>query len=140
MLDLDANTEFGARVARRLREERVIWLVTVRADGTPQPTPVWFLWDNETFLIYSRPKQQKLKNIARNPRVALHFDGDGQGGDIVVFSVEARIQQHPPSAQAAPAYIEKYQKGLQRLGDMPAGFARTFSVAIRVTPTGLRGH
>jgi hypothetical protein len=36
----DPATPFGERVARRLREEAVIWLTTMGADGTPQPNPV----------------------------------------------------------------------------------------------------
>jgi hypothetical protein len=38
-------------VEKRLREEQVIWLTTVRADGMPLPTPVSFLWAGETVLI-----------------------------------------------------------------------------------------
>ena len=48
---IDPDTEFGARVERRLREDVIGWLVTVSADGTPQPNPVWFVWDGETALI-----------------------------------------------------------------------------------------
>ena len=51
----DPQTDFGARVARRLQNEQVIWITTVRVDGTPQPTPVWFIWDGETILIYPCP-------------------------------------------------------------------------------------
>ncbi len=139
---IDTTTQFGARVERRLREEGLIWLVTVRSDGTPQPSPVWFLWDGGAFLIYSRPKTPKLRNIRRNHNVALHLDGDGRGGDIVVITGEARIVAGAPPASEVPAYIEKYEKGgyLARIGTTPARFARDYSVAIRVTATGLRGH
>ncbi len=85
-MQLDRSTAFGSCVDRRLREEGILWFTTVRADRTPQPSPVWFLWDGETFLIYSRPKTQKLRNISINSRVALHLDGDGRGGNIVVIT------------------------------------------------------
>jgi len=52
---IDLSTDFGARVARRLDDEIMIWLTTVRADGTPQPSPVWFLWIDQSILIYSQP-------------------------------------------------------------------------------------
>ena len=32
MLNLDTSTEFGARVAHRLRDEHIVWLTTVRRD------------------------------------------------------------------------------------------------------------
>ena len=139
-MQLDTSSEFGQRVERRLREERVIWLTTVRADGTPQPSPVWFLWDGETFLIYSQPNQQKLRNIERNPKVALNFDGDGQGGDIIVFTGEARLDPQAPPANQVAAYVERYQPGFVRIGMSAEAFAQTYAVPIRITPTGLRGH
>ena len=42
---IDSSTEFGKRVEQRLRDEQIGWIVTVGTDGTPQPSPVWFLWD-----------------------------------------------------------------------------------------------
>lgn len=139
-MQFDTSTEFGARVERRLREERLIWLTTVRADGTPQPVPVWFLWDGETFHIYSRPNQPKLRHIERSPNVALHFDGNGQGGDIVVFTGQARLDPQAPPANQVAEYVERYQPGFVRLGMDAETFARSYSVPIRVTPTALRGH
>ncbi len=44
----DPSTEFGERVARRLRDEVVAWLTLVDGSGTPQPAPVWFLWEGDT--------------------------------------------------------------------------------------------
>ncbi len=140
MLNLDLETEFGARVARRLRDEQVGWLTTVGPDGTPQPSPIWFLWDGESFLIYSRPSAPRLRNVERSPRVALNLDGDGQGGDIVVVTGEARIAPDVPPADAHPAYLAKYRDGIARIGMTPEGFAKAYSVALRMTPTHLRGH
>ncbi len=136
---IDTSTEFGARAERRLREERLAWLVTVRADGTPEPIPVWFLWDGESVLLYSRPSTRKLRNIARNPRVALHLDGDGLGGDVVVVIGEARVSDDPP-ADRLPDYVAKYTWGFERNGWTAQEFAGDYSVPIRVRFLGLRGH
>src|SRR5260221_6668141 len=70
----DQSTPFGERVARRLRDERLIWFTTVDAKGTPQPTPVWFLWDDatSTILIYSRSDARRLAHVggyAKTPRM-----------------------------------------------------------------------
>ncbi len=139
MLNVDTSTPFGSRVLRRLEEEPIIWLVTVDADGTPQPSPVWFLWDGETALIYSQPNTPKLRNIERQPRVALHFDSDGQGGDIVVLTGTAAIDPDAPRASAVPAYVEKYRARISNIGMDPEHFAAGYSVAIRFTPTKVRG-
>jgi PPOX class probable F420-dependent enzyme len=139
-MKIDVGSEFGRRAERRLRDEPIYWLVTVDPDGTPQPSPVWALRDGETFLVYSRPDTPKLRNIASRPRVALHLDGDGRGGDIVVVTAEARIDSGAPPADRVEAYVAKYREGIRRIGMTPESFARAYSVAIRVTPNRLRGH
>jgi PPOX class probable F420-dependent enzyme len=137
---IDTASDFGKRAARRFRDEMIYWLVTVDAAGTPQPSPVWALWDGATFLIYSQPDTPKLGNIPARPRVALHLDGDGKGGDIVVVTGDARIDREAPPADKVPAYVAKYREGMKRIGMTPESFARAYSVAVRIAPTRLRGH
>jgi PPOX class probable F420-dependent enzyme len=135
---LDPTTEFGVRVARRLREEMLIWLTTVRADRTPQPSPVWFLWDGQTFLIFSQPNKPKLRNIAANPNVALNLESNG-GGDVVILGGEAAIVGDAPQEQEIAAYVAKYREDIAGLGQTPEGFAKEYSVAVRVRPARVRG-
>jgi PPOX class probable F420-dependent enzyme len=137
---IDADTEFGARARRRLGADVVAWLATTSADGTPQPNPVWFLWAEDEVLIYTKPDAAKVRNIARNPHVALHLDGDGQGGDIVVVTGVARVAPKRPPAHRVPAYTAKYADGFRRLGMTAEAFAASYSVPLVVTPRRLRGH
>ncbi len=129
-------------MARRLRDERLIWLTTVDAKGTPQPTPVWFLWDEttSTFLIYSLTNAKRHAHLQQNPRVALNFDGNGKGGDIIVFTGEAQVSSDDPPADQLPAYVEKYRDFIARGFGTPANFASKYSVALRIRPIALRGH
>jgi PPOX class probable F420-dependent enzyme len=136
--ELDASTEFGARVARRLADELIGWLVTVNGRGAPQPSPVWFLWDGRSILIYSRPETAKLRNIAANPRVAMHLNDEGRGDDVVILSGRAAVSEDPP-AHALPAYVDKYGGLIERNGWTPESFAADYSVPVRIRPTGLRG-
>jgi PPOX class probable F420-dependent enzyme len=131
---LDTTTEAGARAKRRLREEIMIWLTTVRSDGQPQSVPVSFLWDGETFLIYSQPNQKKLKNIGRNARVGLHLNANDRGGDVVRAEGTAEVVQDIPPADEVGEYLETYRESIARIGFDPDGFARAYSVALRVTP------
>jgi len=139
-MQIDTSTEFGARVARRLNDEPIGWLTTSGPDGTPQPSPIWFLWDGETALIFSQPNTPKLRNIAANSRVSLNLDGDGQGGNIVILTGEARVDEATPAANQVPAYLAKYSGGIQRIGMTPESFAQAYSVPIRFTPARVRGH
>jgi PPOX class probable F420-dependent enzyme len=139
-MQIDTSTEFGARVARRLATEKLAWLTTIGPDGTPQPSPIWFLWDGEHILIYSQPNTPKLRNIAANPRVSFNFNGDSSGGDIVILTGSAAVATDERPANEAPAYLEKYGQAIKGIGLDAERFARGYSVPIRVTPTRLRGH
>jgi PPOX class probable F420-dependent enzyme len=137
---LDERTEYGERAARRLREERIAWLTTVSPRGAPQPVPVWFLWDGgSSVLLYSQPDTPKLRNIADNPRVSLHLDGNGRGGDIVVCVGRAAISDDP-SADRVPEYIEKYAELIERNRWTPESFAADYSVPVRIAVSRIRGH
>lgn len=135
----DPSTEFGARVAERLQTERVIWIVTTAADGTPQPNPVWFLWDGAEFLIYSLPNAARVEHIRRNPHISLHFNSSDDGDDVVVFSGVAREVPDAPTADQVPEYVERYKDSIQNLFENRDTFVKRYSLALRITPTKVRG-
>jgi PPOX class probable F420-dependent enzyme len=130
--------EFGARVLKKLQDEAVVWLTTVSSDGTPQPNPVWFYWDGETCLVYSKPGSAKLRNIERSPRVALNFEGAAvEDGDVVVLTGEASLDRHsPPPPQA---YARKYRQAIKHFGYTLEQLHAEYSVAIQIRPEKYRG-
>ena len=136
MLDLDSPA--GARADRRLRSEQILWLTTVRVDGQPQSSPVWFLWDGETLLVFSQPDAQKLRNLASNPRVAVHLESEGTGDEVVTIEGTAAVDPDAPPSDRIEEYRVKYREGTKALGWTPAKLARDFSVAIRIRPTRIR--
>jgi PPOX class probable F420-dependent enzyme len=135
----DETSPFGARVRTRLAEETVVWFTTVGNGGTPQPNPVWFLWQGDTVLIYNRPDAHRLRHIAARPAVTLNFDSDGGGGDIVVLSGTAEVVEDPTPARELPEYTAKYGDRLAKVSGSAEEFSATYSVAVRVTITGVRG-
>ena len=138
---IDLTSDFGVRAAAHLRDDPILWLTTVVPGRGPLPTPVWFLWDGaESLRVYSLPTAKRLEHIAANQHVAAHFDGDGHGGDIVVFSGRASVDAGAPPADQAEAYLAKYASGLERLGITAGEFAARYTVAVRVNLTRLRGH
>jgi PPOX class probable F420-dependent enzyme len=141
MVEIDTSTEFGARVAAHLQGDDVVWLTTVGPDQTPQPSPVWFLWQeqDEAILIYSQPNTPKLRNIGQRPRVSLNFNTAPDGSDVVILPGDAQIATDAPAANAVAAYVEKYAEAIEHLGMTPDTFAAAYSVPVRVTPTKLRG-
>jgi PPOX class probable F420-dependent enzyme len=137
---IDLSSKFGRKVKRHLRQEYVIWLTTLGPDLAPQPRPVWFIWDGSAFLIFSQPHAHKVRHIAAQPRVALHFNTDETGDQsVIIFNGVAVVDPTVPSAHKVRPYLRKYRDGITGLGMTPQQFSRDYSVAIRVTPTSLRG-
>lgn len=127
-----------AELEQALCEEYIAWLTTVRADGMPLPTPVWFIWQDGAFLIYSQPQALKLRNIRRNPNVALNFNTDASGEAFVVFQAIAQIVTDAPASIDVPAYQAKYREHIAMIGYSPEQLAREFSVALRIAPIRVR--
>jgi len=132
------SIEISSHLKQRLLEEKVAWLTTVRADGVPQPTPIWFLWQERTFLIYSKPNARKVRNLRQNPHVAINFNTDAGGEHVVVIRGEATVEEGAPPADHVAAFLDKYRQGIADLEMTPESMAREYSVAIRVKPQSVR--
>ena len=137
---IDESSEFGARVARHLREDVVVWLTSVSPRGAPLPMPVWFLWDgDETVAVYSL-EGTRIRNIQANPRVTLNFSGDRLGDDVVVLSGRAKIDRDAPPVDQAADYRSKYDEHIVRIGMTPETFAERYRVPVRIRITRVRGY
>ena len=129
--------EIPARAKDRLENEIVIWMTTVTPGGMPLTSPVWFLWEDDEVLVYSR-RSPRVRNIRAHPAVSLNFDGNGMGGDIVVIEGQARIAADLPGASHNPAYLEKYRPRLDQYGWSPEYFTANYPVPLLVEPTRIR--
>jgi PPOX class probable F420-dependent enzyme len=137
---IDWDSDLGRAARELLARERVAWLTTVRGDTSPWPNPVWFLPEGETVLVYSLAGSAKNRHLARNPRVTLHFNGEGWNHDIAVFDGHAEVDESASPPDTNDAYLAKYGDDIPRIGMTRAEYAARYSVAVRVTLTGLRGH
>jgi PPOX class probable F420-dependent enzyme len=134
---LDLSNDKHVHVDQRLRSDLIIWLTTVRADGRPHTAAVWFLWDGQTFLIFSMPNQ-KVRNLRHNPNVMLALDDTKGGGDVITVEGTAELIEDPTISAKLPAYVQKYQQEMTQINLPPERMAQEYTQAIRITPTRLR--
>lgn len=137
---IDFNSASGQIARRMLDSEYVVWLTTVDRRGSPQPRPVWFIWDGDAVLVFSQPAAAKVVHIRGNPNVALHFNSDREANaNVLVMAATAALPANSVPALQVPAYMEKYNQGIIDLGCTPEEFSGAYSAAIRITPLRVRG-
>jgi PPOX class probable F420-dependent enzyme len=132
------EAESAAWARRHLAEDVVGWLTTVAADGRVQSSPVSFLWDGETVLVYSKPETPKLRNIAAIPQVSFHLNTDEYGDQVLIIEGTAEVDASAPLWIDNPAMVAKYREPLAHWELDERETSRDFSSAIRIRPTRVR--
>jgi PPOX class probable F420-dependent enzyme len=119
----------------RLGRETVLWLGTTGPDGAPHLVPVWFVWDGEAFLVFSKPNAVKVRHIAGEPRVALALGEPDDDFDVRLIEARAELVERPTREVLPASFLEKYATELAELGVGPGEYASTYSQVIRISPT-----
>ena len=137
---IDTSTAFGAAVIDRLEVQKLAWLTTVDSKGTPQPNPVWFIWDDGVIYIFSKPNQAKLSNIARSGRVAINLEATADEEHVTIFTGQAEIIDRADlPADILDRYAERYKDGMTGIQMTRAEYEAAYAIPIRFTPEKLRG-
>ena len=77
-------------------------LATVNKDGSPQATPIWYLYDGETFNVTGHTARVKVKNIRSNPKVSLVIVDTFNNGPPLIVNGTAKLIE-----SGADKYTEK---------------------------------
>jgi PPOX class probable F420-dependent enzyme len=76
---------------------RLAHLVTLNRDGSPQVTLVWIGLDGDEVFAGHLPRNRKVRNIERDPRVAISLEADTKSSmgltEYAVLYGEALIQE-----------------------------------------------
>jgi PPOX class probable F420-dependent enzyme len=123
------TTAIPDSVRALLRSGRLAHLVTINPDGSPHVTGIWVGVRGDEIVSGHLRAQHKLRNIRRDPRVALSFDAEGSNAigmqHYVVVYGRARVTeggapellhelaqtyvgpgtQFPPVEQPPPGYV-----------------------------------
>ena len=65
-----------------LTDLRIGRLATMREDGWPHVTPIWYVWEDGRFVLSLGKSRRHLRNIARDPHVTLCVDEDPRTTDL----------------------------------------------------------
>ena len=137
MFELDPGDPGQSQALERLSTHTIAWLTTVSPAGTPQPSAVWFWWDGETVLVFSADSV-RVRNIAANPRVAVHFNTDEYGDEISILYGLAAVDPEAPPAKEIGGYRARYEQRLPLLGMDWESFSSHYHLPVRIALTGYR--
>lgn len=135
---LDAMFDERPDIQARLDEEQIAWMTTVNRAGQPQSSPVWFIVQGESIVVYSLRDTPRTRNIAVNPRVSLNLNSTPSGEAVVIIEGSATIVADGTPAHEDADYVAKYETAIEDLGMTPATFAADYPVRIHIRPTRLR--
>jgi PPOX class probable F420-dependent enzyme len=82
--------EVHPTVDRFLRQRPTATLGTIRRDGSPQASVVWYLWEAGEFVISTIGTTAKWYNLRRDPRCSICIE-DPETGEMVVAYGSARL-------------------------------------------------
>lgn len=93
------------RPTSRLHTDRNLWLCTLRPDGSPHVTPIWFVWHDQTFWCCTTSTSVKVRNLTNDPRVAVTLE---DGDRPIVAEGRARLYRRPYPQPIVDAFHAKF--------------------------------
>src|SRR5687768_10169572 len=94
-------------------------VATVGADGAPQVNPVWFDWDGTNLRFGQITTRQKVRNLRRDPRIAVSIaDPANPARDLEIRGVARLVPD--PDAEVSHRLAKKCL-GLDRFPYMQPG-------------------
>ena len=123
-----------------LRDDPVVWLSSVQRDGRPHLVPVWFHWDGEQIVAFSKPHARKVDNLRDQPMVMLAIGTPGLEFEVELIEATAELPDRPASEVMPEGFGAKYRELLRRAGLSVQRFAEVYSQPIVLRPTRFLGY
>jgi PPOX class probable F420-dependent enzyme len=102
--------EITKPIAKLLDEKNFAFFATLMRDGSPQITPVWIDWENNTNTILINTAEGRLKqeNISRDPRVAISLANHNNPYEMVTIRGKVIEQISEGANEHADKLAKKY--------------------------------
>jgi PPOX class probable F420-dependent enzyme len=115
-------------------------LATVRSDGRPHVTPVWFVVDGSDIVFNTWHTTAKAKHLRRDPRVAMVVDLDGPPYAHVTVEGSASVSDDLEEVRRFATMIGRRYMGADRAEEFGARNGVEGELLVRVHMDRLIGH
>jgi PPOX class probable F420-dependent enzyme len=129
-----ANTTVPDKFLPVLKDKKAFaFLATLMPDGSPQVTPVWFLYDGAKFIVNSARGRVKDKNMHANAKVALSIsDPDNPYAHVSVRGTVTKVTE-----EGADAMIDSLTKKYMGKDKYPFRSPGEVRVTYEIEPTSI---
>ena len=119
--------------ARKMLEgKNFVYIATVNPDGTPQVTPTWVDTDGKFVLINTAVGRVKVRNVKKNPHVALAITEQNNPYSLVIIRGKVVDQV---TGRVAEDHIDKMAKKYRGLDKYPNRVPGEQRVLLKIEPT-----
>ena len=132
--------EIPAEFHELLSSQAVAFVATIGKRGEPQVTPIWFLWDGERVLAFSKPHARKVENLRHDPHVMLAVGTPGPDFDVELIEADAELPATPTAELMPSGFGKKYAELLRHAGLSVQRFMEVYSQPIVMRPTRFLGY
>lgn len=122
-------------IAFLLEGTRTAKVATVKDDGQPHTTPVWFLIDGEEIVFTTWYDSVKAANLRRDPRIAMCVDDQTPPYAFVMVEGTVTISESPEDLRKWATRIGARYMGEDRAEEFGARNSVEGELLIRVKPT-----
>lgn len=128
-----STPELSAGFQKLLREPAFCQIATLMPDGSPQITHTWVDTDGRYILINTADGRQKVRNVRRDPRVAVNVVDPTNGYRIAM--VRGRVVDI--TEEGADDHIDKLAKKYMDVGTYPFRSPEEQRVILKIEVNGV---
>ena len=109
-------------------------VITTRADGTPQASPVTCGVDEGAIVVATYPERAKTRNARRNPQVSVVVLSDDFGGPWVQVDGTAEVIDVPEAVEPLVGYFRSISGEHSDWDEYRQAMLRQGKSLLRITP------
>lgn len=131
----------SAEIDEFLAADRNAVLATNGADGIPQLTPVWYLYEDGLLYVSAQADTVKVRNLRQDPAIALCIDGGRGDGRYVTVRGRAELIEpdQPGQEEMRRRIIHKYHSSAEAADAYYASVRGSRAALIVVQPEKIVG-
>ena len=138
--DREAGIDPASVAHRALVDDPVVWLSSVQRDGRPHVVPVWFHWDGERIVAFSKPNARQVDNLRDQPSVMLAVGTPGPDFEVELIEATAELPATSAADLMTDGFGSKYRELLRRAGLSLQRFTEVYSQPIVLHPVRFLGY